>query len=332
MMMLPMPGSEASSACTTLRMLGLIDTRRSTRNTRNARSTLNGPLAGTREGLYGNATIVNHAGGLIRGQSGSAIAVTGGTASGYTVSIDNRAGGTIRGGGTASAAIVTNADDAFITNAGTIDGASSGRAIAFGAGNDTLVISGGNAAVIGDVDGGAGTNTLVVDAGAGNAFSYAGAFAHFASLEVKSGTLALTGAGVTGSETALVLAGGTLDVSGAGAAQAFASLALLDSSAIVLGESALTFNGLGAIAAGETLAFTHAGAGYTLRFLGDYASDATFLALMGATTIDSLDVTYSFDGTYTNVSAVPEPASFGMLLGGLGILAALARRRKAASV
>ena len=85
----------------------------------------------------------------------------------------------------------------------------------------------------------------------------------------------------------------------------------------------------GAVAAGETLALTHGGAGYTLRFLGDYAGNAAFGQLMGATTIGSLAVTYSFDGSYTNVSAVPEPATFGMLVGGLGVLAAVARRRKA---
>lgn len=288
----------------------------------------NGPLAGTREGLYGNATIVNAAGGMIRGQGDSAIAVTG-AASGYTVTIDNRAGGTIRGGG-AAAAIRTNGDNATITNAGTIDGGSSGRAIAFGAGNDTLVISGGNAIVVGSVDGGGGTDTLVVDAGAGNTFGYAGAITGFTTVELRSGTLALQGADVVAAGSALVLGGGTLDLSGA-ASQAFASLALADSSSIVLGDTVLTFQGLGAVAAGETLALTHDGAGYTLRFLGDYAGNAAFAQLMGATTIDSLAVTYSFDGTYTNVSAVPEPASVAMLFAGLGILAAAGRRKKTAA-
>ncbi|QBI04981.1 PEP-CTERM sorting domain-containing protein [Pseudoduganella albidiflava] len=289
----------------------------------------NGPLAGTREGLYGNATIVNAAGGMIRGQGDSAIAVTG-AASGYTVAIDNRAGATIRGGGAASAAIRTNSDNATITNAGTIDGGSSGRAIAFGAGNDTLVISGGNAIVLGSVDGGGGTDTLVVDAGAGNTFGYAGAITGFTTVELRSGTLALEGADVVAAGSALVLGGGTLDLASA-ASQAFASLALADSSAIVLGDTVLTFQGLGAVAAGETLALTHDGAGYTLRFLGDYAGNAAFAQLMGVTTIDSLAVTYSFDGTYTNVSAVPEPASVAMLFAGLGILAAAGRRKKAAA-
>lgn len=288
-----------------------------------------GPLAGTREGLYDNAAIVNQAGGMIRGQSDSAIAVTG-AASGFTVSIDNRAGATIRGGGAGTAAIRTNADNAFVTNAGAIDGRSSGKAILFGGGNDTLVVQGGAASIQGSIDGGLGTNTVVIDAGAGNAFSYAGSIVNFASVEVRSGTLALAGADAIAAGSALLLNGGTLDLSSA-ASQTFASLALAGSSAILLGDTVLTFNGLGAIAAGESLAVTHDGAGYTLRFLGDQAGNAAFLQLMGATTIDSLAVRYSFDGTYTNVSAVPEPASFGMLAGGLGILAAVARRRRAAA-
>lgn len=307
-----------------------------------------GPLAGTREGLYGHAVIVNTAGGIIRGQSDSAI-VAEGAKSGYTVTIDNRAGATIAGGGTANAAIRTGADDTYITNAGTIDGSSSGKAIATGSGNDRLVLKGGS--VIGSIDGGAGTNTLVIDAGAGNAFNYSGSIARFDSVEIGSGsvtlsgqssytgativsggTLALVGADRIAAASALVLAGGVLDITGAGT-QTFASLALTDSSSIVLGYSSLTFNGLAGIAAGATLSLSDdlGTPGYAFRLLGDYAGDADFLALMHATTIDSTAVTFSFDGTYTNVTAVPEPANIAMLIGGLGILAAFARRRKAAT-
>ena len=45
----PMPGSAPSRAFTTLRMLGTIETRRSTRRTRRARITLKAPLAGSSE-------------------------------------------------------------------------------------------------------------------------------------------------------------------------------------------------------------------------------------------------------------------------------------------
>ncbi len=301
-----------------------------------------GPLAGTREGLYGHAVIVNTAGGLIRGQGGSAI-VAEGAASGFTVTVDNRAGASLVGGGS-SATVRTGADASFVTNAGLIDGAASGKAIAFGSGDDRLTIAGGAAVVLGGVDGGAGRDSLLVDAGTGQAFGYAGAIANFERVEIRSGTVTLTGQNTYAGETvltggelvlvgadridaasALVLAGGTLDLSAAGT-QTFASLSLLDSSAIALGNAALTFNGLLAFTAGETLALTGGGG---LRLLGDYSGDAAFAQLLRATTIDAMAVTYRFDGTYTTVSAVPEPGTWAMLLGGLAVAGWLGRRRGA---
>jgi len=311
-----------------------------------------GPLAGTREGLYGNAAIVNQAGGLIRGQSDSAI-VAEGAASGFTVNIDNRAGAVIRGGGATTAAIRTGADNTVITNAGIIDGASSGRAIQMGGASNTLRISGGAAQVIGNIDGGSGSgNTMVVDAGAGNGFSYSGTIANFASVEFKSGhvtlsgqnaytgttvlsggTLSLAGDGGIAAGSALLLAGGRLDLSGAAGEQTFASLSLEDSSAIDFGDSTLTFNGIGNIVAGKTLALTDVlgTSDFVLRFVGDLVNDAGFQQLMRMTTIGDIAVSFSFDGAYTNVLAtaeVPEPASAALFFGGLGIMAALARRRR----
>jgi hypothetical protein len=57
--------------------------------------------------------------------------VVGANASGHKVTIDNQAGATIKGGGTTAAAIDTSSsfDDVTITNAGTIDGSSSGKAL-----------------------------------------------------------------------------------------------------------------------------------------------------------------------------------------------------------
>lgn len=299
-----------------------------------------GPLAGTREGLYGNATIVNH--GLIRGQGGAAIVAVG-AASGHTVTIDNRAGGRIVGGGAGTAAIQGGADATFITNAGAIDGVG-GRAIALGGAANTVTISGGSATVSGDIDGGGNAaSTMIVDAGAGNAFAYGGAIGGFGSVVYRSGavtlsgqstyqgdtvvegaTLSLVGANRIDAGSALVLKGGTLDLAAA-PSQTFASLALAGDGTFVLGASVLTFNGLAGVANGAALTVLDGGG--TLRFLGDYAGNATFAGLMRVTTVDRMAVTYSFDGVYTNVQAVPEPSALALLLGGFGVLALVARRR-----
>jgi autotransporter-associated beta strand protein len=307
---------------------------------------------GSREGLYANATITNQAGGLIRGQSDSAI-VTVGAASGYKVAINNNVGATIQGGGAVNAAIKTGADNTVIVNAGIINGASSGKAIEMGSGVNSLTITGGT--ITGSINGGSGNaNTMVVNPGAGNSFSYAGSISNFSNVEIKSGdvtlsgistysgatqlsggVLTLDGANRLSSESALLLNGGTLRLTNAGGAngQGFASLSLTDDSAILLGGSSLTFGGLGAVVSGKTLSFTEAASGaYAFRLLGDYSLDATFLSLLGATHIDGLSVQYRFDGTYTAVSAVtaavPEPATYAMLFAGLGLLAAIARRRR----
>lgn len=317
-----------------------------------------GPLAGTREGLYGNAVITNQAGGLIRGQTDSAIAVDG-ARSGFTVTINNDAAATIVGGGTAHAAIRTGLDNDAVNNAGRIDGSSSGQAIDLGGGNNTLNIIGGHASVLGNIDGGVGgSNVMTIAAGDGNAFSYAGSIAHFGSVEVKSGTvdfsgnstyagttllsggtLILDGANRLASASALAMNGGTLRLLNAGGAngQTFASLALTDSSTIGLGLSSLTFLGLGPVLAGKTLTIIDYLAGsspdYAFRFLGDYSANADFLTLIGATTIDQVSAAYRFDGTYTDVTGaviapVPEPETYAMLLAGFALLGAATRRQR----
>src|SRR5262249_45859161 len=135
--------------------------------------------SGTPEPIYANSTINNQSGGLIRGQSDSAIAVDG-AASGFTITITNAAGATIEGGGAIAAAIRTAADNDTINNSGTIKADASGKAIDMGAGNNALSILGGSASVLGDISGGVGgTNTMTIDPGSGNAFAYAGAVSNF---------------------------------------------------------------------------------------------------------------------------------------------------------
>ena len=180
-------------------------------------------IPGTREAIYGNSTVTNNSGGLIRGDSSSGIFVDG-PASGYTVTIINNAGATIRGGATlaglggTSSAIFTGADNDTITNAGTIDGSSNGRAIEMGAGNNTLNITGGAASISGSISGGAGgTNTLNINPGAGNSFSYSSAISNFNTVAVQSGTVTFSGTNtysgattISGSGTLELAAGGSI--------------------------------------------------------------------------------------------------------------------------
>ena len=313
---------------------------------------LTGPLAGTREGLYGNATVTNQAGGLIRGQNDSAI-VAEGAASGYTVTIVNMAGGTVRGGSASAAAIRGGADKTAVTNGGLIDGSSSGKAIALGGAQNTVAIVGGAASVLGSIDGGSGGgNTLTLAPGAGNAFGYAGAISNFATVEVQSGTvtlsglssysgatvlsggtLALDGANRLAAGSALHLEGGTLQLKNAGGAngQSFSSLTLGADSTIDLGGSSLSFSGLGTVASGKTLSLLDyvaaASPAYAIRFLGNYSADASFLALLAHTSIDGKKARYRFDGVYTDVTAVPEPGSLALLLVGLVSVGLTVRRR-----
>lgn len=306
-----------------------------------------GALAGTREGIYGNATITNQSGGLIRGDSDSAI-VAQGAASGYTITVNNNAGATILGGGAGNAAIRTVNDRTVINNAGIINGASSGRAIDLSSANNTVIISGGSAQVVGSINGGSGgINTMVIDAGAGNTFSYSGALSNFSSVTVQSGavtlsgqstysgqtiidsgaSLTLSGANRIGADSALVLAGGLLKVvDTAGGGQTFASLSLLDNSTLYFTDAPVIFNGIGTIVEGKTLTLSDVSGATALRFLGDLQADAAFLQLIGA--IGQGNVRYSFDGRYTNVSEVPEPGTLALMAGGLALLGAGARRRK----
>ncbi len=241
-----------------------------------------GPLAGTREAIYGNAVITNQAGGLIRGDSDSGIAVDGAANThGYTVTINNNAGATIQGGGLTNAAIRTGADNDTINNAGTIDGSSSGKAIDMGGGNNALTISGGSASILGSISGGVGgTNSLTIDPGAGQTFSYNGAISNFSSAEVKSGTVKLYGASTYAGPT--TISGGTLfanNASGSGTGSGDVTVknfATLAGSGRIGGN--VSIEGGGTISPGNSPGLLGIGGNLTLantsRFLFDLGANA----------------------------------------------------------
>lgn len=154
---------------------------------------------------YAATTITNS--GTIQGDTDSAIAFPSALTSGFTMTITNQAGGMIEGGGATAAAIQGGVDTLVINNTGTIKADSSGKAIAMGSGNNNMLkILGGS--IMGNVDGGTGTgNSLVVDLGAGNTFSYSGTITHFATAQIKTGTFNLSGSMTAGATT---VNGGTL--------------------------------------------------------------------------------------------------------------------------
>ena len=252
-----------------------------------------GPLTGTREAIYGNAVITNQAGGLIRGDSDSGIAVDGAAnTQGYTVTINNNASATIQGGGLVNAAIRTGADNDTIINAGIIDGSSSGKAVDMGGGNNALTISGGSASILGSISGGVGgTNTLTINPGAGQTFSYNGAISNFSSAEIKSGTVKLFGASTYAGLT--TISGGTLFANNFTGSATGSGDVVVKNLATLAGNGRISGNvsleGGGTIAPGNTAGLLGIGGNLTLantsRFLFDLGANAASsdqLAIDGA--------------------------------------------------
>jgi PEP-CTERM motif len=308
---------------------------------------------GGRDPIYGDATVTNQAGGLIQGDTDSGIAVVGANASGHKVTIDNQAGATIKGGETTAAAIdASNSfDPVTITDAGKIDGSSSGKAFVLSQNsNNNVTISGGAASVLGDMDGGAGgVNKLNFDIGAGNSFSYTGAVSNFANTEVMSGTTNLSGS-IAGPVT--VDAGAQLSpgASGVGALTVGDTTLSAGSSLVIdldptdAGNDVLNVKGTVALNGADLVldllsaptrgeAFDILTNDGTDPISGEFSEGSQVTGMFDGQAY-SFRVDYDFNadgGTVGNdirLTAVPEPATWLLMgLGGLIVLGARSRQR-----
>ena len=293
--------------------------------------------------------------GLIQGKSGFGIKMVGN----FADSIDNQSRGVIRGAGT-GATIQTGDGNDTIHNRGRII-SDIGNAVDLEGGDDSIYLHNAgspfsNMDVVGNISGGTGSNTLVFDSHQYDEFAYAGVLSNFAQVQVN-GHVRLTGANDYTGLTTIgngSIAGGTLTLDGAnrlseasglvlndnselelinsgGAnAQEFASLSLNGRARLELGSSSLTFDSLTNVADGSWLTiidwFQATSPDYAIRFLGDTTGSAQFLQLMDVTIFaGGFGARFSFDGVYTNVSAVPLPGALVLLASGLGLLA---RRRR----
>jgi hypothetical protein len=81
-------------------------------------------------------------------------------------------------------------------------------------------------------------------------------------------------------------------------------------------------------AMGEVVAGTSHGNGaadvWTIKSMGPLTADSYYLQVSG-TVLSTNDASYA---GHLTLAPVPEPATYGMMLGGLGVLGFLARRRK----
>lgn len=255
------------------------------------------------EGIYADTIIDNS--GTIRGQSGSAIQITGGETT-HTVTITNEENGLIEGGGATAAVISTGVTSTTIINYGTIEATESSLAIDFGSSDSSLEVLGGSAKIIGDINGGTGTSTVTITPGAGNSFTYDYSMYNLHAVTIGEGTTILTGISTyTGATT--IDEEGTLSLSGLGSiaySSGVTNNGTFDISATDDGASVTSLSGTGSVVLGsQTLTLTDA--------------EGTFSGVIsgaGGLTISGGTETLSGDNTYTGTTTIQHGA--GLVLSG----------------
>ena len=293
------------------------------------------------------ATTVNNF-GLIQGRNGFGIKIVGD----FNDSISNAESGEIRGAGTGATIQMGGGNDTLKNN-GRIT-SDIGNAIDLEAGDDTLSLNGPAARVTGNISGGLGNDTLVINndpASLHGTVTYDGVLSGFETVDVQRDSLVLSGANtysgqtIVGDNAVLRLLGanrlssdsslllrGTLELVGAAGAngQTFADLIVDRAAVIDLGSSSITFNSLAGLGSAYLLSVINWSAAsspdYAIRFAGDLSASTQFLALIDRTTVNGYAAKFTFDGAFTNVSAVPLPAGVWLLLSGLAGFGAFRRR------
>jgi hypothetical protein len=137
------------------------------------------------------ATLITNR-GTIRSYDGIAISIVGD----FGDTILNDAGGVIRGTAATGAVVETGGGADLFTQRGSLV-ADAGNALDLGAGDDVMNIEGGVASISGNISGGTGNNTLNVSTGAGNTFSYSGVISNFSEMNIAEGRVVLSGANET---------------------------------------------------------------------------------------------------------------------------------------
>lgn len=171
---------------------------------------------------FAATTITNS--GLIHGKSGFGVKIIGT----FADTVINNAGGVIRGGGSV-AALQTGGGNDIVVNVGAII-SDAGQAIDLGEGNDSLTILGDQASIVGDATGGPGTDSLFVN----GSFTFNHSFTSFENARFQGGTVVLNGTSTF--DNGFSLGAGSLVFNGSVTVPSPAGIAISGASLVVNGQ------------------------------------------------------------------------------------------------